>query len=145
MSSVADASAFVKAYDHYEKYGFGRWSVINKADNQFLGWCGLKYSPHLDEVDLGFRLMKPYWGKGYATEAGAACLAYGFKKYDLKMIVGRAMAANKASIRVLEKLGMSYWKTFDFDGAPGCYYRIYNEAAHSARMNSTASETPQNA
>ncbi|MBG6234049.1 RimJ/RimL family protein N-acetyltransferase [Pedobacter sp. CAN_A7] len=72
-------------------------------DNEFLGWCGLKYDEHLNETDIGFRFFEDYWNKGYATESAKACLTYGFKKLGLKIIVGRAMADNIASIKDIEK------------------------------------------
>lgn len=68
----------------------------------------MKYSPELDEFDIGYRLMKKFWGKGYATEAAEACLELGFKQFKMKIIFGRAMPANIASVRVLEKIGLSY-------------------------------------
>ena len=124
FDDVKAAEHFLRHYKPYQKYGYGRWAMIRKTDQAFLGWCGLKYSPDLDETDLGFRLYRKYWNQGYATEAAHASLAYGFKKKGLTMIVGRAMKVNGASIRVLEKVGMVYWKEYDFDGRPGVYYRI---------------------
>jgi len=114
----------LSTYNHYEKYGFGRWAVIRKQDDVYIGWCGLKYSPQLDEVDLGFRFFKKHWNKGYATEAAKACIDYGFNHLGLKKIVGRAMNENQSSIRVLEKIGMIYEKEFDFDGEVGSCYLI---------------------
>ena len=59
-----------------------------------------------------------------ATESGAASLAYGFEKLGLDEIIARAHTANTASIRVMEKLGMTYWKDEEMDGVPGRYYRL---------------------
>ncbi len=119
FANEAAARAFLEAYDAYARHGMGRWAVIRKEDEAYLGWCGLKYSPDLDEVDIGFRFFRKYWGRGYATEAAQACLAYGLETLGLKEIVGRAMKANHASMRVLEKLGMQFWKEIDFDGEEG--------------------------
>jgi len=91
----------------YEKK-LGRWAVHLKDDNSFLGWCGLKYRPELEEIDLGYRFMQTAWGKGFATEAAQETLEYGFKKLNLSLITGRAHIENLASIRVLEKIGMEY-------------------------------------
>lgn len=124
FDSVEDAAAFLAAYDHYQRYGFGRWAVERSSDGQWLGWCGLKYTPALDEHDLGFRLHRRFWGQGYATEAAIACLDCGFRDLGLQAIVGRAMADNQASIRVLEKVGMSRIGPYDFDGEAGLLYRI---------------------
>ena len=118
-----EARVFLQAYDQYRLYGYGRWAVIRRSDRAFLGWCGLKYSPNLSETDLGFRLFRAHWGQGYGTEAAAACLRYGLLELKLPLIVGRVQKENLASIRVLEKIGMVYWKEFLFDGATGLYYR----------------------
>lgn len=123
FANVAAAEAFLRAYDHYQKHGYGRWTVLRKADHAYLGFCGLRYDPDLEETDLGFRLPREYWGQGYATEAARACVQYGFESLGLKTIVGRARRENLASIRVLEKAGFVYWKDFLFDGVyPGVYY-----------------------
>lgn len=86
----------------------GRWAIHTKDNNEFIGWCGLKYRPELDEIDLGYRLMQKAWGKGYATEAAQQTLDHGFTKLNLQLITGRAHIENLASIKVLEKIGMRY-------------------------------------
>ena len=124
FDSIESARQFLISYDHYKKYGFGRWAVIRKQDREFLGWCGLKYSVDTDEHDIGFRFFKQYWDKGFATESARACINLGFNKFNMTTIVGRAMTENVASIRVLEKIGLTYYKTFDFDGKEGVVYKI---------------------
>lgn len=126
FSSVEHAKDFLIKYDHYKKYGFGRWAVLHKKNQEFLGWCGLKYSPDSEEYDIGFRFFKTQWNKGYATESAKACLALGFQKFQLKVILGRAMKVNIRSIRVLEKIGLTYVRTFNFDGEKGVIYEIKN-------------------
>lgn len=86
----------------------GRWAIYTKSDNEFIGWCGLKYLPEVDETDLGYRLKRSAWGIGYATEAAKHTLGHGFNKLDLKLITGRAHIENLASIKVLEKIGMHF-------------------------------------
>lgn len=124
FESIDEAKTFLENYTHYQKYGFGRWAVIDKTNDEFLGWCGLKYSEDVDEFDIGFRFFKKHWNKGYASEAAKACLAFGFEKFEMQVIVGRVMKANKASIKVLEKIGLVYDKTFDFGEEEGLIYRI---------------------
>lgn len=115
FNSVADARNFIESYSDYKKNGFGRWAVIVKESDEFVGWCGLK--KHDDGmIDIGFRFFKKDWGKGYATESAMACLEYGFNRLGLNDIVGRAARNNVASIRVLEKLGMNYWKDAGCEG-----------------------------
>ena len=126
FGSVEEARIFLENYDHYRKYGFGRWAVIRKSDDEFLGWCGLKYTPELDEYDIGFRLFRCYWNRGYATEAAKACLQLGFAQFGMQQIVGRAMSQNHASIRVLGKIGLKFKSTFTFDQEEGVVYSMDN-------------------
>lgn len=116
FDSVEEAREFLGKYDHYRKYGFGRWAVIRKEDNEFLGWCGLKYTEDLDEFDIGFRFFKKYWNCGYASESAEACLKLGFEQFNMPEIVGRARKENGASIRVLEKLGLVFRNEYEEDG-----------------------------
>lgn len=96
----------------------GRWAVHLKHSNEFIGWCGLKYRPELRETDLGYRLMKSAWGKGYASEAAAATLKFGFDSLGLDSITGRAHIDNTASLVILEKIGMQYVKEEMVDNCP---------------------------
>jgi len=91
----------------YEKYKMTRMMVFLK-DGTFLGWCGLKYFPETNEVDLGYRFFKKHWGKGYATESSKVMLEYGFNTLDLKRIIAKAMPENVNSIKVMQKLGMTF-------------------------------------
>ncbi|MBT8266292.1 MAG: GNAT family N-acetyltransferase, partial [Bacteroidia bacterium] len=100
---------------NYKKYGYGRWATVLKNGNQFVGWAGLAYLPEFDEVDLGYRFFPEYWGSGLATEASRAILNYGFDVLKLDRIVAIAMKENKASIRVMEKVGMEYDKLAPYE------------------------------
>lgn len=126
FANVQEAETFIGDYDQYKKHGFGRWVVSDKNSGDFLGWCGLKFTPSKNEHDLGFRFFKRHWNKGYATESGNVCLNAGFEKFGLEMIVGRAMIENHASIRVLNKTGMKYWKEDTCGGQNGVVYRRLN-------------------
>jgi RimJ/RimL family protein N-acetyltransferase len=110
LTSLDEALAVLRARPmaDYQKYGFGRWACILKDQGQFIGWAGLKFLDDLQEVDLGYRLLREFWGKGLATEASRAAVAYGFDKLGLKTIIGLVDPANVASVRVLEKCGLSY-------------------------------------
>ncbi len=127
FETVEEAREFLLNYKDYKKFGFGRWVVITKASNSFIGWCGLKFNEQ-NLVDLGFRFFKKEWNKGYATEAAHACLDFGFKELHLKEIIGRVASQNKASIKVLEKLSMVFWKKDNCKGIEdSLYYRITKE------------------
>ncbi|MBK9413661.1 MAG: GNAT family N-acetyltransferase [Bacteroidetes bacterium] len=130
---LREAQQFVNDYSYSSipsnpNTPIGRWAVIRKSDNTFIGWCGLKFVEKLNEIDLGFRLHKIFWGQGFATEAGIGCLDFGFHKLKVKEIAGRSMKENLASIRVLEKCGMKYRNDFVFAEHPGaCFVIIRNE------------------
>ena len=110
----------------YALYNHGRWAVHLKPTLEFLGWCGLKYLAEEDEIDLGYRFKKEYWGKGYATEAAFASIKYGFEKLNLRRIVGRADPENLGSVAVLEKCNMTYIGEYEMDGHPVLTYEIFN-------------------
>lgn len=132
FASLDAALSFIEGYDAYAKHGMGRWAVVRREDSAWLGWCGLKWHPEEAFVDLGFRLYRKYWGYGYATEAAKASLEYGFKHLGLKRIVGRAMKENLASIRVLEKCGMSYNSDKPCGGELGIVMEI--ESPHQTKQ-----------
>ena len=110
----------------YSDYGYGRWAVIEKASGEFTGWCGLKLMSENNEIDLGYRFQKKFWGKSFATEAAMASLKFGFEIKKLERIIGRAMTANIASIKVLEKCGMKFCKADLLHGEEGVVYEIFN-------------------
>jgi RimJ/RimL family protein N-acetyltransferase len=107
------------------KNNLGRWAIHTKDNKDFIGWCGLKYRPELDEIDLGYRLLQKAWDKGFATEAAQYSLDHGFNKLDLKLITGRAHIENLASIKVLEKIGMHFISEGIVDDCP---VRTYTKA-----------------
>ncbi|AJW62299.1 anhydro-N-acetylmuramic acid kinase [Elizabethkingia miricola] len=128
FQNIDEAREFLENYQDYRLNGYGRWAVMSKENNEFLGWCGLKYNSSIDETDVGFRFFEHYWNKGFATESAKACIDYGFKNLNLAAIIGRAMQDNTASVKVLEKLGMNYLRDFDFDGYKGVIYKIKSRA-----------------
>ena len=115
----------------YSLYDHGRWAVHLRSNLEFMGWCGLKYLSETNEVDLGYRLMKKFWGKGYATEAALACIEYGFNTLNLPVIIGRALPGNLASIKVLEKCGMKYLHDEVMHGYLHKTYQVTNPAIKS--------------
>lgn len=108
------------------KNNLGRWAIHTKAENEFIGWCGLKYRPDLEEIDLGYRLMQKAWGRGYATEVAKYSLDHGFKDLQLQLITARAHIENHASIKVLEKIGMNFIGEGVEDDCPVKTYTLAN-------------------
>lgn len=113
----------------YIENGIGRWAVIEKASNSFIGWAGLKlmketHNNHSNYYDLGYRFSKRFWGKGYATEAAAAARDYGFNELKLDEIIGIADINNLGSINVLEKVGLKKISVFDYHGITHHWMKI---------------------
>ncbi len=98
--------AFLGYYQRYEGYGF--WAAIEKATGDFLGWFHFRPRPDAapGEVELGYRLRKSAWGKGYATEGSRALIRKGFTESGVQRVTAEAMAVNQASRRVMEKAGL---------------------------------------
>jgi RimJ/RimL family protein N-acetyltransferase len=104
--------AFLGYYERYQGYGF--WAVIEKETGEFLGW--FHFRPRADaapgEVELGYRLRKSAWGKGYATEGSRALIRKGFTELGVQRVTAEAMAVNTASRRVMEKAGLRLVRAF---------------------------------
>jgi len=108
-----------------EKIGF--CAVIEKSTNKFIGWCGLWRLKETDEIEVGYALVKDFRGKGCAVEAAEAVLTYGFEELNLKEIVAVARPENRASWRVMERLGMTYDYTGKFYERDLVHYSITKE------------------
>lgn len=112
----------------YANYGFGRHACIDKASNQLIGFCGLKYLPDLNEVDIGYRFLPQYWGKGLASETSKVFMQHAQKVIGLKRIIGLALPENAGSINVLKKLGMRFEKRVVSQGDECVLYAWGTEA-----------------
>lgn len=78
------------------------------SDGLFIGFIGFEINHWANSAELGYWLGKPYWNRGYATEAARAMVEYGFEELELNRIQARHMEHNPASGRVMEKIGMKY-------------------------------------
>lgn len=125
--SVDDAREAISNYTDFDKIGFGRWACILKESMQIIGFCGLKYLSEFDEVDVGYRFLPEHWGHGLATEACLASLQFGFEMLDLPQIIGLVLPENLASIRVMEKAGMSQEATVETGGLTAFQYSVTRE------------------
>ncbi|SDX83861.1 GNAT family N-acetyltransferase [Flavobacterium degerlachei] len=105
----------------YIQNGVGRFAVILKETNEFIGWAGLKFitepvNERLNFYDIGYRFIEDYWGKGYAQEAAKAWLDYGFNQLKIQKICAYADIENKGSRKILEKIGLQHISEFDDEG-----------------------------
>ncbi|PIG92336.1 GNAT family N-acetyltransferase [Gloeocapsopsis sp. IPPAS B-1203] len=108
---------------YYELYdGYGCWAAVEKSSQAFIGWFYLRpaihaayFNPQLadgDDIELGYRLCKAIWGKGYATEGAKALIWKGFREVGMHRVFTVALAVNAPSIRVMEKIGLKREKRF---------------------------------
>lgn len=94
--------------------GYGRWAAIEKATGEFAGWFALDPSgPHPDPApELGYRLRRAVWGRGYATEGSRALVAHAFTELGADRVWAETMFVNDRSRRVMEKVGLRHVRTF---------------------------------
>lgn len=109
-----------KWLQYYQQYpGYGFWAVLEKSSQEFIGWFHLRPALdsqinvssglfHADEIELGYRLRRVSWGKGYATEGSRALVLKAFAELGTQCTVASALAENRASIRVMEKAGLKF-------------------------------------
>jgi ribosomal-protein-alanine N-acetyltransferase len=104
---------------YYQTWGFGPYAVVKQGNQDVIGYCGLFYFPDVNgqpEVEIGYRLARSAWGRGYATEAARAVRGYAFHTLGLKRLIAMIDPSNVASIRVAEKIGMHYENDVMFEG-----------------------------
>ena len=110
---------FERLRDLIDEKGWGFWAVEIKDGRKFAGFCGIKEvnfdAPFCPAVEVGWRFAREHWGKGYATEAGRASIAFGFEELGLDEIVAFLVVTNRRSAAVCERLGMTRDLTGDFD------------------------------
>ena len=101
---------------HCNDFGYTYFAVDELSTGKFIGFTGLKLqtfkSEYTPSVDIGWRLAKSAWGKGYATEAAQACLDAAFKKFNLNEVYSYCPEINKASEAIMKKIGMERIGTF---------------------------------
>jgi len=107
-----DLPSVLAGYDRWAGR-FGLFAAYETAGGAFLGWFCLRPERDgpLDEVELGYRLRRAAWGRGYATEVSSALLAKAFTDLDVRVVWGATMALNRPSQRVMEKAGMTVAQT----------------------------------
>ncbi len=103
--------------------GFSMWAVVDRSSGALVGICGLiPYAWRGPEVEIGYRIRRSSWRRGYATEAARASLAFGFAELGLERIVAVTDPMNVASKRVLEGIGMTYEGVTDYGGHESLLY-----------------------
>ena len=104
---------------HYQAHGFGMLAAELLGEAPFIGFIGIQNvpfeAPFTPAIEIGWRLARPFWNRGLATEGASAVLSYGFRKLRVNEIVSFAVPANVQSRRVMQKIGMRHDNASDFD------------------------------
>jgi RimJ/RimL family protein N-acetyltransferase len=96
-----------------ERWGFGLWAVVRKDDSKLIGYCGLTRFEDIDgasEIEVGYRLARESWNRGFATEAATAVRDYAFNHLGIPRLISMIEPENGASARVAAKIGMALEK-----------------------------------
>lgn len=132
VTTIAESIAYIEnLQQQYKTFGTGRWAVVLKETNEFLGWSGIKFitdeiNNHKDFYEIGYRFIEKHWGKGYSTEAGKAFVDYAFNEMKVKALYAYADEGNENSRKVLEKLGFRYVNSFDYEDEREVWYEYKN-------------------
>lgn len=116
--------------------GTGAFAVIENNTSELIGYCGLFHFDDIDgtnEVEIGYRFLKKYWGNGYATEAASAIRNYAFADLNLSRLISLIEPSNIRSVRVAKKLGMKHEKDVMLEGYdhPDHLYSICKSDQHT--------------
>ena len=111
----------------FESRGLGLWAVRSRAGDELIGFCGFWFFHDPPRLELLYGIAPALWNRGLATEAARAMLGYGFGQLSFERIEASTDAANAASVRVMERAGMSFWKRELTNGLDTIYYALTRE------------------
>lgn len=121
------------ARSEYERRLVGRagfYGAVDRASGRLVGWFQLEDAHgHGSELELGYRLRPDVWGRGFATEGARALVASALTRDGLLRVYAHALVANPGSIRVMEKVGLTYTGPWEYRGLPGAEYEVRPPAA----------------
>ena len=100
----------------YEKNGFGLYLVEEKTAKIPVGMCGLLKRDDLDNPDIGFAFLPEFWKKGYAIEVASALMRFAKEQLSLPHILAITITSNTSSIKLLEKIGLTFVKQYTSTG-----------------------------
>lgn len=133
VASIQESKEMIKMIQkQYEENGVGRLAVIEKESGLMIGWSGLKLltqpiNNHVNTLDLGYRFIPEFWGKGYAMETAIAVLHYGFHELNADAIYAYADSGNTGSNYILGKLGFERTGEFEDSGVLCYWYELKRE------------------
>lgn len=122
---VAKEALLAAPLKDYATHGYGRFACVWKPTNQVIGSCGPKFLADTGDVDLGYRFLPSFWGRGLASEAARASIEYARRDLGLQRLVGWVHPENVASASVLAKLGFSFERRTPVADLPGIDFDVY--------------------
>jgi RimJ/RimL family protein N-acetyltransferase len=122
--------------------GYGMFAVRDCATKRFLGRVGLKYWPQFEETEIGWVLRRDAWGRGYATEAGGACIDWGFGQFAVPYLTAMIRPENAASTRVAQRLGLVPLRTDVLLGDEVIVHALSRRCSVSAMPTSERADRP---
>ena len=122
-----------RIHSHFDKHGFGLFSIDDLSAQTFIGYTGFmvpSFTSYFTPcIEIGWRLKRSSWNKGYATEAAKACLHYGFETLNFDTIFSFTSELNTKSIKVMQRIGMKKQGEFDHPNIesshPLCHHVLY--------------------
>ena len=116
--SLAESKAFLlRLQEHFDQYGYTYFATEILETGELIGFIGLAYqdfsASFTPATDIGWRLAKDYWGRGYATEGALRCLELAFEQLRLKTVIATCPQSNLQSESVMKKIGMTPMGTFN--------------------------------
>jgi ribosomal-protein-alanine N-acetyltransferase len=142
----AESDAFVDRSDaEFDQRGYGRWAVEIPGEASFIGYVGLSLATFQPSPEIGWRLDRAFWGRGFATEAARAAIDDGFRRLGLREILSWTVPSNVASIRVMERVGMTRDPADDFEhpnipeGHPLRHHVLYRISSKTGRLRAAPS------
>ncbi|MFZ3321615.1 MAG: GNAT family N-acetyltransferase [Usitatibacter sp.] len=122
LSSDETWRAIAGMLGHWRLRGFGMWALESKETGELVGRAGFIYPAGWPGFELGWVLGKPYWGRGYATEAAREALRWGYEVLKRDRVISLIRKANKPSIKVAERLGSKLAGEVQLLGAKALVY-----------------------
>ncbi len=125
--SIDEAHRFLSwAVDYQKENGFCRWAVVEKASQKIIGSCGFARLEESGEIELGYLFARQSWGNGYATEAAAGCLKYGFEQLRFAKVIALTDPKHTASQRIVEKIEFTCLGVKQYNGIANMVYIAVN-------------------
>lgn len=132
VKSIEESIDYIEnVQNQYRKNGIGRFAVILKESDEFIGWCGIKFiteeeNNHNNFYEIGYRFREEFWSKGFAYESAKAWYDFAFNELKVDVLYASAHIDNLGSRRVLEKLGLHLKNEFVWDNEVPCVWYASN-------------------